>query len=191
MNIATHPTPIQRHALPFRDGVGMVLFNERGEIWLGARRPRWIAPGGEPVWQMPQGGLLGRELPLEAAIRELREETGATAFTAVAELDGWLSFELPDHLLGLALKGRYRGQRQLWYAFRFEGSDADFDLRRHDARQPEFEAWTWAAPQTAIDRIVPWKREVYVTVLAAFAETIGTAAPALAAAAQKPSLCDA
>lgn len=172
MNMSARIQAPARESLPFRDGVGMVLFNPRGEIWLGSRRPRWFAPDSEPVWQMPQGGLLGRELPLEAAIRELREETGAVSFEPVAELDRWLSFELPDQLLGLALKGRYRGQRQLWFAVRFTGSDAEFNLHRNDHLRPEFLSWTWAPPEEAVRRTVPWRRDIYASVLGAFAGVI-------------------
>ena len=172
MNISTRIAAPTRASLPFRDGVGMMLFNDQGKIWLGSRRPRWIAANGSPIWQMPQGGLRGRELPREAAVRELREETGATAFVPVAELDRWLSFELPDHLLGLALKGRYRGQRQLWFAVRFTGTDAEFNLHRSDNAHPEFQSWMWASPEDAIRRTVSWKRELYATVLGAFAQFI-------------------
>lgn len=172
MNISTKFPAPTREKLPFRDGVGMVLFNDDGLIWLGARRPRWMAPDSALIWQMPQGGLLGRELPLEAALRELGEETGTHAFRPVAELDSWVSFELPDHLLGLALKGRYRGQRQLWFALRFTGADSEFNLHRNNSRRPEFQCWTWTNPADAIERTVAWKRDLYATVLGAFAEVI-------------------
>jgi 8-oxo-dGTP pyrophosphatase MutT (NUDIX family) len=88
--------------------------------------------------------------------------------SATAVLDRWLSFDLPDHLLGIALKGRYRGQRQLWFALRFNGSDGEFGLRRRVAHRPEFEGWTWAPPCDAISRAVPWKKTMYATVLRAF-----------------------
>lgn len=172
MNISTQIAAPTRETLPFRDGVGMVLFNHRGQIWLGSRQPRWMAPDSATVWQMPQGGLNGRELPLEAAVRELREETGAASFVPVAELDRWLSFELPDHLIGLGLKGRYRGQRQLWFALRFTGEDSEFNLHRDDDPYPEFQSWMWVAPSEALSRIVSWKQDLYATVLDAFANVI-------------------
>ncbi len=172
MNISTSIAAPTRASLPFRDGVGMVLFNPRGQIWLGSRRPRWMAPDGEPIWQMPQGGLFGRELPLDAAMRELQEETGARSFEPVAELDRWLSFELPDHLLGLALKGRYRGQRQLWFAMRFTGPDTEFNLHRANSPRPEFQSWIWTTPEDAVARAVSWKRKLYASVIGAFAESM-------------------
>lgn len=172
MNISARIVAPTRDSLPLRDGVGMVLFNDRGEIWLGSRRPRWIAPDGEPVWQMPQGGLLGRELPIEAALRELYEETGAQGFEPVAQLDEWLSFELPDHLLGLALKGHYRGQRQLWFAIRYTGTDADFDLHGRNGLPAEFISWKWASPGDVLACAVSWKHGMYATVLDAFADEI-------------------
>lgn len=172
MNISTRIAAPTRESLPFRDGVGMVLFNPRGEIWLGSRRPRWMAPDSATVWQMPQGGLLGRELPREAAVRELHEETGAVSFKPIAELDRWLSFELPDHLLGLALKGRHRGKRQLWFALRFTGLDSEFNLRRDNSQHQEFQSWTWITPEDALPRIVSWQRNLYATVLEAFAGVI-------------------
>ncbi len=172
MNVTARLAAPIRERLPYRIGVGMVLFNEHGEIWLGARRPRWIGPDEPPIWQMPQGGLGGHELPLEAALRELTEETGATSLVAAAELEDWMSFDLPDHLLGVGLKGLYRGQRQLWFAIQFAGDDREFDLKRHEGDAPEFEAWMWATPEEAVRRIVPWKREVYAEVLDAFAEII-------------------
>jgi putative (di)nucleoside polyphosphate hydrolase len=98
----------------------------------------------------------------------VREGTSVNSVSATAVLDRWLSFALPDHLLGIALKGRYRGQRQLWFALRFNGSDGEFDLRRHVAHWPEFEGRTWAPPCDAISRAVPWKKTMYTTVLPAF-----------------------
>jgi len=168
VNISTRIAAPTRECLHYRDGVGILLYNARGDVWLGQRRPRWLAPDSEPIWQMPQGGLHARELPLETVLREVREETGANSVSATAVLDRWLSFDRPDHLLGIAQKGRYRGQRQLWFALRFNGSDGEFDVRRHVAHRPEFEGWTWAPPCDAISRAVPWKKTMYATVLRKF-----------------------
>lgn len=175
MTLSIRPSRLDRDCLPYRDGVGMVLFNDRMEVWLGCRRPRWIAPGERPVWQMPQGGLEAREPPFTAAVRELNEETGAKSFTPVAVLDTWLTYDLPDHMLGVALKGRYRGQRHLWFAFHFTGDDSEFDVRGSNTAKPEFQSWQWARPDDAIDRVVPWKQDVYKSVFAAFAGVSGPA----------------
>ncbi len=172
MNISAKFATPARDSMPVRDGVGIVLVNTRGEIWLGQRRPRWLHSEAEPIWQMPQGGLLAGELPLDGALRELAEETGASSFEPVAALDRWLSFELPDHMLGIALKGRYRGQRLLWFAVRFTGTNAEFCLRKNAPSQPEFEAWTWAAPDRVTALAVPWKHEMYSSVLTAFRDLI-------------------
>lgn len=168
MNVANPIVRPSRSDLPFRDGVGMVLFNDRGQVWAGARQPRWAAPGEPAIWQMPQGGIKGNEVPVLAALRELREETGAFSFEPVAVLDRWLSYEVPDHLLGIALKAHYRGQRQLWFAVRFTGDDREFDLNGGDAGVAEFSQWAWLEPDEIRARVVPWKRQIYSVVLDAF-----------------------
>jgi 8-oxo-dGTP pyrophosphatase MutT (NUDIX family) len=93
--------------LPFRPGVGIMLFNAAGEVWVGRRTPKWLANGAPPIWQMPQGGINPGEPPERAARRELEEETGIRNAEIVGEIPAWLTWELPDELLGIALKGRY------------------------------------------------------------------------------------
>ena len=148
---------------PYREGVGIVLLNHRGLVFVGRRSD---TPG---AWQMPQGGIDRGETPREAAIRELEEETGTDKAEFVAESRGWLSYDLPPEIAARVWDGRYRGQRQKWFAFRFTGADADIRL---DAGRPEFDAWKWVAPEEIADEIVPFKRALYRAVLAEFREVL-------------------
>jgi putative (di)nucleoside polyphosphate hydrolase len=146
-----------------------MLLNRDGHVWLGRRRPKWAEDGQAHIWQMPQGGIEKFEAPRIAALRELREETGATRVEVLAEHPEWLSYELPQHLLGIALKGRYRGQRQKWFAMRFLGEDSDIDIAPKPGTKAEFDTWRWAPIESVPDLIVPFKREVYERVTADFA----------------------
>src|SRR5262249_17791136 len=111
--------------LPYRPCVGIMLINRAGLVWLGRRKPEWAGQSTGYIWQMPQGGIIAGEGCRAAALRELAEETGAISVEVVAEAPRWLSYDLPDELVGVALKGRYRGQRQKWFAMRFTGDDAE------------------------------------------------------------------
>jgi putative (di)nucleoside polyphosphate hydrolase len=150
------------HSLPYRLGVGLVLFNREGLVWVGRR----LDQKGE-AWQMPQGGVDEGETPEQAALRELEEEIGTGKAEIVGETRGWLTYELPPELVGVAWKGRYRGQKQKWFALRFTGTDADI---RIDTEHPEFAEWRWVAFDRLVELIVPFKRELYVRVCAEFAE---------------------
>lgn len=148
-------------ALPYRPCVGIYLFDRRGRVFVGERDDM---PG---AWQMPQGGIDKGETPALAARRELWEEVGTTAAELVAETTDWLAYDLPDHLIGRVWGGRYRGQRQKWFAFRFLGGDGDIAL---DASgHPEFVAWRWVAPVELPALTVAFKRAVYERVIAEFA----------------------
>ena len=144
--------------LPYRRGVGAALFNHQGLVWVGRRVVR---PGQEirNYWQMPQGGIDDGEDPAVAVIRELHEETGTGKAEIIGEIDDWLSYDLPSDLLGNVWEGRYRGQAQKWFALKFIGVDADFDLSREE--KPEFDAWQWTDLETLPDRIVPFKKKIY------------------------------
>lgn len=158
--------------LPYRPCVGVMVLNREGLVWVGRR----IAIGnseydGSPqLWQMPQGGIDKGEDPLKAAYRELYEETGMKSVSLLAEAPGWINYDLPDHLIGIGLKGRYRGQTQRWFAFRFEGPESEIAIDPPPGgHEAEFDAWAWKPMQDLPDLIVPFKRKVYDQVVAAFA----------------------
>jgi putative (di)nucleoside polyphosphate hydrolase len=145
----------------YRRGVGIMLLHRDGRVFVGRRIDR-----DEEAWQMPQGGIDPGETPRQAAFRELKEETGTDKAEIAAESADWLRYELPAGLRGKLWRGRYRGQKQKWFAMRFKGRDADIDLAAH---HPEFNAWQWVAHERLDALIVPFKRELYRAVVAEFA----------------------
>lgn len=156
-------TPEQIASLPYRRNVGVMVMNGAGHVWVGQRKDNF-----QEAWQMPQGGIDKGEDPRAAALRELEEETGITPdlVEVVAETDGWIPYELPHDLIPRLWKGKYRGQEQKWFLLRFTGTDAQVNIATDD---PEFSAWRWMPPADLPDAIVPFKREVYIAVLDAFA----------------------
>ena len=148
----------------YRLGVGIVLINGDGMVFGGRRID---AP--DEAWQMPQGGIDDGEAPDAAAYRELAEETGVTKAEIIAETKDWLDYDLPPELAARVWGGRYRGQRQKWFAMRFQGGDGDIDL---DTHQAEFAAWKWLAPDDLIRLIIPFKRRLYSDVFAEFGELL-------------------
>ena len=132
--------------LPYRDNVGAVLFNRAGLVLVARRADLPNAEGAPGGWQLPQGGMDAGEDPAVAVFREMEEEIGTRNAEIIAEHPECLSYDLPPHLLGKALGGKYRGQRQRWFALRFLGQDAEIrlDLDPH----PEFDAWRWVALAT-------------------------------------------
>jgi len=147
--------------LPYRPCVGIMLFNQDGEVFVGKRIDQTVEG-----WQMPQGGIDKGETPRQAALRELEEEVGTGKAEIIAEMDDWVTYDLPEHLVGVAFKGKYKGQRQKWFALRFTGSDSDIDLTAHE---PEFSVFQWVSLEALPDLIVPFKRQTYKQVIAAFA----------------------
>ena len=151
---------IKPEDLPYRPCVGLMLINSEGKVFVGRRIDQTVEG-----WQMPQGGIDGDETPAEAALRELKEEVGTDKAVILREMDDWLSYDLPRHLVGVALRGRYRGQKQKWLAMRFTGNDSDIDLKTHE---PEFATWKWLSIDELPGLIVTFKRDTYQKVVAAF-----------------------
>lgn len=158
---------IDPSTLPYRPCVGVALINPAGLIFAGQRRDSDV-----PAWQMPQGGIDRGESPWQAAMRELWEETGVTAdlVTTLAEAPDWISYDLPPELIGKVWKGKYRGQRQRWFAMRYLGRDDQIDIA---TQHPEFSQWRWIGADEMLASIVPFKRAVYQQVVAAFRSHLG------------------
>ena len=153
--------------LPYRPNVGAVLFNRDGLVLVARRADLPNTEGSAGGWQLPQGGIDKDEDPRLAVLRELAEEIGTDKAEIIGEHDEWLTYDLPPEVLGIALKGRYRGQRQRWFALRFQGEDSDIrlDLDPH----PEFDAWRWVTLAAVPDLAVSFKRPIYETLARSFA----------------------
>jgi putative (di)nucleoside polyphosphate hydrolase len=154
-------------SLPYRPCVGVVLINSERKVWIGKRREKFANQ--RQSWQMPQGGIDRGEDPARAALRELAEETGTDKAEIIGQASDWLSYDLPPERVGIALKGKYRGQKQLWFAMRFLGRDADFNiLEPPGGHKPEFDDWRWADAEEVLDLIVGFKQPVYKAVFEQF-----------------------
>lgn len=147
----------------YRPNVGVVLFHPDGRVWLGRR----AGTDGPYNWQFPQGGVDAGEDLETAARRELHEETGAASATLLGRTDGWIVYDYPADVIGTKRGRAFKGQKQVWFALRFDGAEAEFDLAAHG--EPEFDAWRWGYLAEAPDLIVPFKRAAYAQVAEAFA----------------------
>ncbi len=145
--------------LPYRKGVGMMVFNHDKKIFVGKRIDN------QKAWQMPQGGVDQNEDCLSAAKRELYEETGIQSIRVVQKSKGEYTYDLPDSLLGKIWKGKYRGQKQNWYLIKFLGPDSEINLNQ---KYPEFNEWKWVSVSELPDLIVPFKRKLYISVIDEF-----------------------
>lgn len=153
--------------LPYRPCVGVMLINAQGQIFAAQRLDSTIA-----AWQMPQGGIDDGEKPGEAALRELFEETGVTAdlVEKLSKTQDWVTYDLPPELLGKIWGGKYRGQRQKWFLYRYLGRDDQINIATD---HPEFSEWRWIGADEMIASIVPFKRAVYEEVVGAFKGWLG------------------
>jgi putative (di)nucleoside polyphosphate hydrolase len=153
--------------LPYRPNVGAVLFNRQGQVFVARRANFPNAEGPAGGWQLPQGGIDPEENPADAVLRELAEEIGTDKAKLIGEHPDWLTYDLPANLIGVALRGRYRGQRQRWFALRFTGHDGD--IRLDADPHPEFDAWRWARIAELPSLAVDFKKPIYTILMVSFA----------------------
>lgn len=159
-------------SLPLRPCVGIMLLNKQGKIWIGRRIAKPHDNRGDHIWQMPQGGIDEGETPETAALRELAEETGVSSVSILKEASDWFSYELPTDLIGKALKGKYRGQTQKWFAMRLEGQENEINIAEKPGQKAEFDQWRWSEAEPLPNLIVPFKRRVYEQVIREFAHLL-------------------
>jgi putative (di)nucleoside polyphosphate hydrolase len=155
--------------LPYRPCAGMMVFNRDGRVFIGRRTNGPEHVDETHVWQMPQGGIDEGEDPYPAALRELYEETSIRSVEKIGEIKDWLYYDIPRDIVGRAWKGKYRGQKQKWYAFRFTGKDSEINIEDpgggHD---PEFVEWRWEPIKNLPGLIIPFKRKTYERVVQEF-----------------------
>lgn len=151
--------------LPYRDGVGIMLINKQGMVFV-AKRIDMVSE----AWQMPQGGIDAGEDAATAALRELLEETGTDKATIIAQKPDWVFYDLPESLIPKVWGGKFRGQRQQWFAMRFDGVDSDINIH---TEHPEFSEWKWIPMTQLPDVIVPFKRDLYQMLANEFAHLSG------------------
>ena len=140
--------------LPLRKGVGVALLNNNNQIFVAKR-----IDNPNDFWQMPQGGIDKNEKPLDAAFRELREETSIKNVELIKEVNSETTYHLPDRLLGIIWRGKYKGQTQKWFIMRFLGDEKEINLK---TKNPEFIEWKWIAPKMLPEVIVDFKRKMYL-----------------------------
>ena len=143
----------EKQELPLRIGVGVILLNNKNQIFVGKR-----IDNPENFWQMPQGGVNQNEDFLDAAKRELAEETSIKSIELVKELEGWLKYDLPQKLLGKVWKGKYRGQKQKWFIMKFVGNNNEINIK---TKNPEFLSWKWIQSSELPNVAVEFKIDVY------------------------------
>jgi putative (di)nucleoside polyphosphate hydrolase len=163
--MARHSLNLKHEDLPWRPCVGVMLLNHEGCVFVGKRIDQTVEG-----WQMPQGGIDDDETPEQAALRELEEEIGTRNAKLLRQHSEWLCYDLPSHLLGVALRGRYRGQRQKWMAMRYLGDGSDINI---NTEEPEFAEWKWLSIEALPRLIVPFKRDTYLKVISEFRDLAG------------------
>jgi putative (di)nucleoside polyphosphate hydrolase len=157
-------------SLPYRPCAGITVLNRAGLVFVGRRKSGVEHVDATHVWQMPQGGIDEGEDPYQGALRELYEETSIRSVEKLGEIADWLTYDIPRDIVGEAWKGRYRGQKQKWYALRFTGNDSEIDIAHPGGghHEPEFIDWRWVEMKALPDLVVPFKRDIYEQVVEAF-----------------------
>ncbi|RNC96742.1 RNA pyrophosphohydrolase [Oceaniradius stylonematis] len=176
--MATRTQPVAADDLPYRPCAGLLVLNRQGLVWVGRRMKEGNTEySGSPLlWQLPQGGIDKGEDPLPAARRELYEETGMHSVELIERAPRTIRYDLPAHMIGIGLKGKYRGQELHWFAFRFTGDESEIRINPPpDGHDPEFDAWKWVEMETLPDSIVDFKRDAYRQVVAMFGHLAGQA----------------
>jgi putative (di)nucleoside polyphosphate hydrolase len=163
---------IKFESLPYRPCVAMAVFNRDGLVFIGRRNGGPEHTDDTHVWQMPQGGIDEGEEPYPAALRELYEETNIRSVEKLGEIAEWLTYDIPREIVGQAWGGKYRGQKQKWFALRFAGDDSEIDIAHPGGGQhePEFIDWRWEPFQNGPALVVPFKRATYERVVREFAK---------------------
>lgn len=164
---------VRAEDLPYRACVGIFLLNGSGQVFIGSRHKDQYDEGNLPnehPWQMPQGGVDEGEDLIHAARRELYEETSILSAELLGETPEWLTYDLPEEVIGIALRGKYRGQKQKWFALRFTGDEAEINVLKpgDGAFSSEFSAWRWEQAERLPELVVPFKRPVYEQVVTHF-----------------------
>jgi putative (di)nucleoside polyphosphate hydrolase len=159
--------------LPYRPCVGVMVLNRAGLAFVGRRIEGPEHIDATHSWQMPQGGIDPGEEPWTAALRELREETNISSVKRLGESEDWLKYDIPRDIVGQAWQGKYRGQKQKWFALRFTGDEREIDVANPGGtHHPEFSAWRWEPMRNVPDLVVPFKRKVYEQVVKEFAKFV-------------------
>ena len=148
---------MNKQQLPMRNGVGVIILNKKNEVFVGKRKDNPI-----DKWQMPQGGVDKGESYLQAMKRELFEETSIKNIKVIKEIESFFEYELPETLIGIIWKGKYRGQKQKWFITRFLGEESEIDL---DTKHAEFIDWKWIEPKLLPEVIVDFKKDLYLKLL--------------------------
>ena len=157
--------------LPYRPCAGLCVINRSGRVFVGRRKDGPEHTDATHVWQMPQGGIDKGEKPYPAALRELREETNIRSVKRLGSIKDWLTYDIPPVIAGTAWSGKYRGQKQKWYALLFTGDDQEIDiLNPGGGHKPEFCEWRWEPMQNLPGLVVPFKRATYERVVAEFSK---------------------
>ena len=163
--MSANKTHINPDNIEYRKGVGLMILNAHGQVWVGQRRDTGKLIGGAEAWQMPQGGIDGTETPWQAALREMKEEIGTVNVRLIAESRGWISYDFPEELHTTLWGGRFFGQTQKWFLVEFLGRDSEINI---NTRHPEFIAWRWVDPHRLPDLIVAFKQDLYRKILEEF-----------------------